>query len=421
MARTRWLDRVRHRPVPTEPEAPTSHTSELLSAFLADPGSTDLRPITKAMSRDVAGWILGHPAVRTAEDAWALRAALIASPELQRLMELRLDCQRRMLVEALAEEDEVPPLFVVARLDALLTGEHDEFLRLLPHDSVLQVDVRAAGHRIELCREIFARVRKFGIRPALTGIQADGSEDEVVRLLAPDVLMLDVAAPMDYRDRLEEVVRLREEVAPHRAAVVMGSVATVVDEWAGNVCGADYLAGPLYDNQDLSALTHGRKDSASTDDLSPYEQAASRYPAAVDSLAVALERVREIVSRVTACGDHADAYVTYHQIPQMPQEVSTLIAEMVSSGAAVTALAPRFDGLTIPGLTYSAVTAEEPLAQGWSFVALLPGEGHVVAAMGLDHRGHPLRRRQSYVVAEDRDLALRIANRISQRAAASKH
>lgn len=418
MARTGWLDRVRHRPGPADGGEPRGPASEVLAAFLADPESTDLRPITKAMTRDVHGWILGHPAVRTVDDAWELRAALIASPDLQRVMQVRLDAQRRLLADALAEDGELPPLFLVARLDAIRSGSLDEFLRLLPAGSVLQMDAVAATHRLELCREVFAHVRDCGVRTALTGLRADGSEDETVRSLAPDVLMLDVAAPLDYRDRLAEVVRLREEVGPHRAELVMGSVATAVDEWAGNVCGADYLTGPLYDNADLSALTHGARDTGSETDRSPYEQAVCRYPAVVEPLSVALDRVREIMERVCASGDRVDAYVTYHQLPRLPEEISTLLATMVAAGAAVTVLAPSFDGLHIPELTYTAVAAEEPLAQGWAFVALTPREGHVVAAVGLDHEGHPLRRRQSYVVAADRDLALRIANRISQRTAA---
>ena len=50
-----------------------------------------------------------------------------------------------------------------------------------------------------------------------------------IRDKGPDVLTLDVAAPMDYRDRLTHVARLRAEVTPHRADIVMGSIASAVD------------------------------------------------------------------------------------------------------------------------------------------------------------------------------------------------
>ena len=72
------------------------------------------------MTRDISGWILGHPAVRTVQDAWSLRAALIVSPDLQELMLVRLDAQRCLLAQALAEDSAVPPLYLVARLDLSL-------------------------------------------------------------------------------------------------------------------------------------------------------------------------------------------------------------------------------------------------------------------------------------------------------------
>ena len=95
MALAGWLDRVRHRPgALVLPAAADEQTARLVAAFRADPGATDLRPVTKAMTRDISGWILGHPAVRTVQDAWSLRAALIVSPDLQELMLVRLDAQR---------------------------------------------------------------------------------------------------------------------------------------------------------------------------------------------------------------------------------------------------------------------------------------------------------------------------------------
>ena len=278
MGRTGWLDRVRHRPTAAD-LAVSGPAAEVVAAFRADPGLTDLRPVTKAMTRDISGWILGHPAVRSAEDAWALRSALLGSPDLQALVEFRDDAQRRLLTEALAEGDAVPPLYLYARLDAIADGSMDDFLALLPAGSAMLFDVMAGTHRPELCERVIQRTRAFGIRAALTGLKADGSEDEVVRRLAPDVLMLDVNPPMDYRDRLPDVLRLRAEVGPHRAEIVMGGVSSAVDEWAGNVCGADHLTGPLYDNADLSALTSTREADPG-DDKSAYEQAASWYPPA---------------------------------------------------------------------------------------------------------------------------------------------
>lgn len=418
MARAKWLERVRHRPVVDAATAPAGRAAELMAAFVADPGGTDLRPVTRSMTRVVCGWILGHPAVRSAEDAWVLRSALVARPDLQELMALRMEAQRQMLTEALEEGDEVPPLYLVARLDAIIDGSIDRFLDLLPAGSVMQVDVLAARYRLDLCQAVFARLRRFEVRAALTGLQADGSEEEMVRELGPDVQMLDVAAPMDYRDRLTHVARLRAEVTPHRADIVMGSIASAVDEWAGNVCGADYLTGPLYVQEDVSALAHRPREAETDADRSPYEQAAARHPATVATLGVVLEHCRAITERVCAEGDRADAYVSYRQISLLPREAAALISGMADSGAAVTVLAPAFDGLAMTGLTCTNLDASEPLAQGWVFVALLPGEGHVVAAVDLDDDAEPLQRRHSFVAAADRDLALRIANRISQRAAA---
>lgn len=429
MARTRWLDRVRHRPATTPADPRSDRLATLLAAFRADPGATDLRPITKAMTRAVSGWILGHPAVRTAQDAWDLRAALIADPGLADLMHVRVEAQRRMLAEALADGDEVPPLYVVTRLDTLCDGGLDAFLTLLPAGSVLQVDVLSATRHRQLCVEAFAHVRDLGVRTALTGLRADGSEAQAVGSLAPDVLMLDVAAPLDYRDRVEEIDRLRAATDAPGAQVVMGSVSTMVDEWAATVCHADHLTGPLYDREDLSALAAASRETAPDDDRSPYELAAARHPATQSTRDVIVGRLAELSARVCAVGDKADVYLVDRTATGFPADSVGLVRQMLAAGAAVTALSPAFDAMSVDGLMGATLTASEPLARGCAFVALLPGEGHVIAAVDLDDAPDPapddgpddgpdpVVRRESFVDVEDRDLALRLANRISRRAA----
>ena len=416
MALPRWLERVRHRPGPGDADSGPLQHAELLEAFRAAPGDTDLRPVTKAMSRDVSGWILGHPAVRTAEDARALRAALLAREDLAQLIHTRLTAQAHLLTEALTEDPDVPPLYLVASMDKILSGDLDSFLHLLPPGSAMQMDVVAATHHPELSRRAIAHLHGCGVRAALSGLLGDGTEDAIVRELAPDVLMLDVATPLDYRDRLTQVARLRAEVGRHRAELVVCGVATAVDEWAGNVCGADHLTGPLYDNADLSALATRTLDADSDQDLTPYEQAAARHPSHIDTLGAVLDRARVVTERVCAGSDHADVYVAYREIMLLPAAAASLIAAMVEAGAAVTVLAPAFEGLARPGLSLGPLRPDEPLAQGWVFVALLNGEGHVIAAVDLGDETEPMLRRHAYVDAEDRELALRIANRISQRA-----
>ncbi|MCA0436372.1 MAG: hypothetical protein LCH98_07755 [Actinobacteria bacterium] len=418
MALAGWLDRVRHRPgALVLPAAADEQTARLVAAFRADPGATDLRPVTKAMTRDISGWILGHPAVRTVQDAWSLRAALIVSPDLQELMLVRLDAQRCLLAQALAEDSAVPPLYLVARLDTLLEGSIDGFLTLLPTGSVMQIDVTAAAHRMDLCRNAFARLRDFRVDTALTGLWADGTEEQIVQELAPDVLMLDVDAPLNYRDRLTQIGRLRAGAGPHRARIVMGSVASVVDEWAGTVCGADHLIGPLYDTEDLTALAHRVRETAAQDDKSPYEQAAAHYATSVATFRDVLARVATIADLVCASADKADVYLACRDVGGVPAEAARLVARMVDCGAAVTALAASFHGFDMPGLTCTTVPPNEALTDGWALVVLLPGVGHIVAGIDLGDSVTALDRRHSYVVAEDRELAVRIANRISQRAA----
>ncbi|MCB1252297.1 MAG: hypothetical protein KDB39_03435, partial [Austwickia sp.] len=101
----------------------------------------------------------------------------------------------------------------------------------------------------------------------------------------------------------------------------------------------------------------------------------------------------------------------------VPAEAARLVARMVDCGAAVTALAASFHGFDMPGLTCTTVPPNEALTDGWALVVLLPGVGHIVAGIDLGDSVTALDRRHSYVVAEDRELAVRIANRISQRAA----
>lgn len=428
MARLRWLTRLRHSASShhmslLHPPG-TQESTALLAAFLDAPAVMDLRPAVRSMTRDVALWFLGHPAVHTAAQARELRTELMRCPELTRVLDQRLAAFWALLQEAREDGVDLPPMSLSVGLTALADGSYDDSLRLMFPGSVVQIDAEAARHDMETALAGAANLRNLGIRVGCSALNAVPEEFEVVRRIAPDMLVLDLAEPMDYRDRLPHVLRLRAE-AGASPDVVVGGVSGAVDEWAAVTCGATHLMGPLYDTEELSVLTDpSRKPLSWTirpdgGTLTPYEVAAERHPTQTDTLAGVLSRLPKFQEAACDAGERADVYISHAATDDegnVPSSSLATLRRLVDCGAAVTVVAPRLSAPPVPGVTWGALADDDPMAQGWVFVALVPGAGHLIAAYDVGDGGEMLSRRFAFVEADDREVAIRIAGRISRAA-----
>ncbi|WP_040322267.1 hypothetical protein [Austwickia chelonae] len=466
MARLRWLERVRHPPIkehgPAAYTLPSRSLEELVEEFREHPTASDLRPVVRAMSRDVVAWLIGHPAACSAQETRLLRGEILTSADLHPLFQARMSHLAQVIEHACATGHEIPALTFNLPLQATAEGFYDDILRILPTGSFLRFDIGYPDFDLDVARAAVQRVRDRQVRVGLSGLSAlaeDGpaeearagddfpeggepgtdprrdlvvpvdpvgslpgvvlpeelSEEEVVRELAPDVLVYDSASPLEYRDRMPRLLRLR--AAAGRPQVLVSGVSTAVDEWAAITCGANWLSGPFYERESLSGLDHlsDRPELRRADEgLSAYEVAAKQYAPRTVTVEQALDLALELHHRVCAVGDYADAYLSMPTIMGMPERASTAIEAMLRSGAAVTTVALDLTEAPAEGMIWGRTDPGDSLAQDWVFVTLFPGEGQVLVARPVEEQGTA--RALSYIFAHDRELALRIARRISRSA-----
>lgn len=378
------------------------------------------------MTRDVVSWMVGHPAVVTALDAILLRDALQVAPDQPQLLETRLRSLFSILLDEVTEGADVPPFALTLPFSALLEGTYDEFLRLLPTGSLVRIDARSVRTHLDAAGGLTDHLHELGVLSGLSGLSADGTEDDLVRLVRPDTLVFDRRPPLDYRDRMTRVLRLRAEPGPARSRreVVVCGVTTAVEEWAAVTCGASLLAGPLYDAVDLvEVATHGRVQpkvfrGQGEPEGSVFEMAAARYPSEDEPLTALLEWAVPVGERVIALASQANVYIVAG-LSTMPERVVRGIEAMATAGVAVTVVGAGLFAPPVPGITWARLATTDPLARDWAFVALLPGEGHLVVGLPIGEGTDMLQARTACVHAQDRELAVRIANRISRSVAAA--
>ena len=432
MVRLSWLRRA-HRVVPDlagvdliDDHADRDVAAQLLAAFRADPAAFDLRPVVRAMTRDVVGHLLGHPAVRTAHDGVLLRQALLQAPDLHELLTARLR-GLTVFVAGFGAADAAIPLSTAVDVRPLLAGAYDDMLRRLPPGSAVQLDTLTAIRHPQVAHDAAELVRRLGLRVALSGICADGTEEDVVRRLRPDSLYLDLVSPMDYRDRMTQVLRLRAEAREAREAkphVLCAGVPSTGYEWAAVACGATPVAGPLYESRQPEDVPGAWAAGATTpgsvlEHRSPYELATSRHRSNTGTLAEILTRAHAAAQSAAAQGEHADVYVAFSGWPELPEEAVRDLECLVAAGAAVTVVAPGLQRPPLAGITWGEIPPGDALGQGWVYVVLFPGEGHLLAAHDVGDVHALLDRRFAYVDARDREMARKVANRISRCATSS--
>ncbi|WP_116112220.1 hypothetical protein [Austwickia chelonae] len=466
MARLRWLERVRHPPVkhagPAAYTLPSRSPEELIEEFRKNPTASDLRPIVRAMSRDVVAWLIGHPAACSAQETRLFRAEILTSPELEPLFEARMRHLAQVISQASTTGHEIPALTFNLPLRPTTEGFYDDILDVMPTGSFVRFDIGYPDFDLTTAHAAVQRLRDRQIRVSLSGLSAlveDGmtdeagggetfpeghdagaesrrdlvvpadqvgavpelalteslSEEEIVRELAPDVLVYDSATPLEYRDRMPQLLRLR--AAAGRPQVLVSGVSTAVDEWAAITCGANWLSGPFYERESMSGLDQlaDRPELRRADEeLSAYEVAAKLYTPRTVTVGEALDLALELHHRVCAVGDYADAYLSMPTIEGIPTRALAAIEAMLRSGAAVTTVSPDLTAAPAEGMIWGRTDPDDSLAQDWVFVTLFPGEGQVLVAR--PSQGADITKGLSYIFAQDREIALRIARRISRSA-----
>lgn len=118
-------------------------------------------------------------------------------------------------------------------------------LGLEPADLVLEIPAQVPGNVFEL-RAVAVAAHREGMRVALDDARADDRSLQLLRLIHPDVLKVDMAVTQDLPSSYDELAELVDVAQVQNAEVVLQGVETAAQEQAARQLHIDLVQGYRY-------------------------------------------------------------------------------------------------------------------------------------------------------------------------------
>jgi EAL domain-containing protein (putative c-di-GMP-specific phosphodiesterase class I) len=372
-------------------------------------------PVAESGSGRVVGYdvvVSGRGGVL--EQPAAFRNAIQASPDAAELGAL---C-RRAATEAVAAvgpgAGDRTRIFLDSPVEALATLADEE--PALRERLVLQIDsARALTHPAATLRAV-ERARRDGWTVAVRGVGASVASLAVLPLLDPDVVRLDVSVLRTHE--LRPVSEIFEAVRAHSAltgSVVMAEgVTSPSDENTVRMLGATLAAGPLFlgrgeQAEEVAAVSQmlGQRTRQLLDaHSSPFTVVTARHEPQVADKRTLVSLSKEIEREALAAGGTAMVLACFQSARHLVPSTLERYAELTRAGCMVAMLGAGIDAPPVPYASSAALDAADPLRREWTIVLITSARTRLLTAHDFGDAGADADRRFSYVVTEDRDLAI---------------
>jgi len=372
-------------------------------------------PVAESGSGRVVGYDVVVSGRRGAlEQPAAFRSAVQASPDAAELGAL---C-RRVATEAVAAvgpgAGDRTRIFLDSPVEALATLADEE--PALRERLVLQIDsARALTHPAATLRAV-ERARRNGWTVAVRGVGASVASLAVLPLLDPDIVRLDVSVLRAHELRL--MSEIFEAVRAHSAltgSVVMAEgVTSPSDENTVRMLGATLAAGPRFlgrgeQAEEVAAVSQmlgERTRQLLEAHSSPFTVVTARHEPRVADKRTLVALSKEIEREALAAGGTAMVLACFQSATHLVPSTLERYAELTRAGCMVAMLGAGIDAPPVPYASSATLDAADPLRREWTIVLITSARTRLLTAHDFGDAGADADRRFSYVVTEDRDLAI---------------
>lgn len=374
-----------------------------------------VRPVVECGSGRVVGYDVHAGAVGGAlEQPAAMRAAIQDSPDSAELGTL---C-RRAAMEAVAAigpgAGDRTRVFLDTPVEALATLADEA--PALRERLVLQIDsARVLTHPAATLRAA-ERARRDGWTVAVRGVGGSEASLAVLPLLDPDVVRLDVSVVREHE--LRRISETFEAVRAHStltgSLVMAEGVTSASDENTVRMLGSSLAAGPFYyargehaaEAAIVSEMLGQRTRQLLEAHSSPYTLATARHVPQVADKRTLVALSKEVERQALAAGGAAMVLSCFQHARHLTPGTLTRYAELARHGSMVAMLGAGIDAPPVSGARSAPLDAADPLRREWTIVVITSSWAKLLTAHDFGDAGADADRRFSYVVTDDRDLAL---------------
>lgn len=383
-----------------------------------------VRPVVECGSGRVVGYdVQASAGTGALEQPAALRDAVLASPD---AAELGLLCRRAALQAVSA----VGP-GAGDRTRIFLDTPVQAFASLVDEGQavrdrlVLQIDsTQVLTHPAATLRAA-ERARRAGWTIAVRGVGVSEASLAVLPLLDPDVVRLDVnALRAQTLQRISEVFEaVREHSALTGSVVMAEGITSAADENTVRMLGATLAAGPYYpargehaaEVEALSEMLGQRTRQLLAAHSSPYTLAAARHEPKVADKRALVALSKELEREALAAGGTAMVLSCFQHARHLVPSTLARYDELIRAGSMVAMLGAGIDAPPVPHASSAPLDAADPLRREWTIVVITSSSTRLLTAHDFGDAGADADRRFSYVVTDDRDLAVEAARSLLAR------
>jgi DICT domain-containing protein len=186
------------------------------------------------------------------------------------------------------------------------------------------------------------------------------------------------------------------------------------DENTVRMLGATLAAGPLFlgrgeQAEEVAAVSQmlGQRTRQLLDaHSSPFTVVTARHEPQVADKRTLVSLSKEIEREALAAGGTAMVLACFQSARHLVPSTLERYAELTRAGCMVAMLGAGIDAPPVPYASSAALDAADPLRREWTIVLITSARTRLLTAHDFGDAGADADRRFSYVVTEDRDLAI---------------
>ena len=281
---------------------------------------------------------------------------------------------------------------------------------------VLQIDgARVLTHPAATLRAA-ERARRDGWTVAVRGVGASEASLAVLPLLDPDVVRLDVSVVREHE--LRRISEVFEAVRAHSlltgSLVMAEGVTSAADDNTVRMLGSSLAAGPFYyargehaaEAAIVSEMLGQRTQQLLAAHSSPYTLVTARHEPQVADKRALVALSKELEREALAAGGTAMVLSCFQHARHLVPSTLERYAELARAGSMVAMLGAGIDTPPVPLARNAPLDDADPLRREWTIVVITSSWTKLLTAHDFGDAGADADRRFSYVVTDDRDLAL---------------
>ena len=247
----------------------------------------------------------------------------------------------------------------------------------------------------------------------------------VLPLLDPEIVRLDVSVlrAFELRQMSEVFEAVRTHTALTGSIVMVDGVTSPSDENTVRMLGATLAAGPRYlgrggHAEEVAAVAHmlgQRTQQLLEAHSSPFTLASARHAPQVADKRALIAVSKEIEREALAAGGAAMILSCFQSARHLVPSTLQRYGELSRAGCMVAMLGEGIDAPPVPHASSATLDAADPLRREWTIVVITSSWTRLLTAHDFGDAGADADRRFSYVLTDDRDLAVEAARSLLAR------